>query len=87
MATILPDEPHALLDRETVRQLFRECVTVVQPGETLIVRVPVTWTAQQVRAYQEAMDWDQQEGRPFPVLVVAGEGLGIAEKPDEPPVS
>jgi hypothetical protein len=36
------------LTPDQVRQLLRECVTVVKPGETLIVRVPVTWSPEQV---------------------------------------
>ena len=68
-----------LLTPETARALLRECVTVVSPGETLVIRVPDTWTAQQADVYQEYADAATASGRiPFPVLVVLGAELGVA---------
>ena len=75
---ILPPVPSLTPDQ--VRQLLRECVTVVKPGETLIVRVPLTGVPEQVDRYardlgevSEAMDL------PFKTVVVAAEELGVAE--------
>jgi siroheme synthase len=34
-----------------------------------------------VRELQELADHAQQEGMPFPVLIVVGDGLGVAEAP------
>jgi len=63
-----------------IRQLLSECVTVVKPGETLIVRVPVTWNPEQVSNYQKNFnDWAGWLDLPFRVIVVIGDGLGIAE--------
>ena len=65
---------------DQVRQLLRECVTVVKPGETLIVRVPVTWTPEQVGNYQQNFnDWARYLELPFGVIVVIGDELGVAE--------
>jgi hypothetical protein len=72
---------NAPLNPDEVRQLLRECVTVVKPGETLVVRVPVSTPPHVVRELQELADYAQQEGMPFPVLIVVGEGLGIVEAP------
>lgn len=51
---ILPRRP--LLTPELARELLRECVTVVKPGETLIVRADQNWTPNQVRDVQEYAD-------------------------------
>jgi hypothetical protein len=72
---------NAPLNPDEVRQLLRECVTVVKPGETLVVRVPVSTPPHVVRELQELADYAQQEGMPFPVLIVVGDELGIAEAP------
>ena len=65
---------------DEIRQLLRECVTVVKPGETLIVRVPVTWVPDQVSNYQKNFsDWARLLDLPFKVIVVIGEELGVAE--------
>ena len=75
---ILPSAPPLTPDQ--VRQLLRECVTVVKPGETLIVRVPVTWAMDQVSNYQKNFsDWARWLDLPFKVIVVIGEELGVAE--------
>ena len=49
---ILPSPPP--LTPEQIRQLLRECVTVVKPGEVLILRALEGWTPTQVRDVQEA---------------------------------
>ena len=83
-----PDEALAALDEPAtltpaaVRTLLRECVTVVRPGETLIIRLPadadsrkVHQLGQYVHARAEAM------GAAFHTLVVPAESLGIGEAP------
>jgi hypothetical protein len=69
------------LTPETIRALLRECVTVVQPGETLIVQVGDTWTPRQVAAAHRELNWAGEDGKPywpFRVLLVPGTGLGTA---------
>lgn len=57
----------SLLTPETVRELLRECVTVVAPGEVLVIRVPDDWSARQAHEAQERIS-----------EVVASRKLGIA---------
>ena len=68
------------LSEDEVRQLLRECVTVIKPGETLIIRGDRNWTPNQVREVQDSLDhmagWRDLG---FKVLVVPGEELGVAE--------
>jgi len=73
--------PHApLLTPELARALLRECVTVVKPGETLVIRVPDSWSPGQVHTYQEYANAATEAGAvPFGVLVVLGEEPGVAE--------
>jgi hypothetical protein len=68
------------LSPDEIRQLLRECVTVVKPGETLVVRVPLSWTpamvsdySRNVRAAIEILEL------PFKTVVVPGDGLAIAQ--------
>lgn len=70
--------PGPALTPEQVTRLLGECVTVVKPGETLVIRVPDTWTPNQVDEYQRYLDYLASE-RGFRVLVVLGEELGVAE--------
>jgi hypothetical protein len=75
--------PAPVLTPEAARALLRECVTVVQPGETLVIRAPVTWSPQQAELYQEHADAATEAGRiPFRVLVVIGDELAVA-KPEQ----
>lgn len=75
---VIPSPPP--LTPDEVRQLLRECVTVVKPGETLVVRVPWGTTPAQVRELQAGLVkltiWMDV---PFKVLVLPGDELGIAE--------
>lgn len=75
---VLPPAP--LLTPELARQLLRECVTVVKPGETLVIRVPETWTLEQVDEYQRWLDY-AADHRGFRALAVVGEELGAAQAP------
>ena len=75
---VIPRPPP--LTRDEVRQLLRECVTVVGPGETLVIR-GYNWTPNQCRDIQHAVDFMHDEGLiPFKVLAVFGDELGIAEQ-------
>ena len=65
---------------EEIRVLLRECVTVVKPGETLIIRVSEGMTPNQVREYQDMVD----AGIKFwhlgiKAMVLRAQALGIAE--------
>ena len=71
---------NAPLTPDEVRQLLRECVTVVKPGEHLILRVPWSTTPSQVRELQEVVN--EMAGYlelPFRMLVLPGDELGVAE--------
>ena len=74
---VLPQPPP--LSPDEVRQLLRECVTVVKPGETLVIRGR-NWTPRQVHEIQQAMNVMHEDGAiPFKVLAVFGDELAIAE--------
>ena len=71
-------EPPVLTTAE-IRYLLRECVTVVKPGETLVIR-DRNWNPEQVREIQQWMDAAYESGRiSFKVLAVIGEELAVAE--------
>ena len=74
------------LGRDEVRQLLRECVTVVKPGESLVIRGR-DWTPNQVREIQDWMDAERESGRiSFKVLVLPGDELGVVQpEPAETP--
>ena len=70
---------NAPLTPDEVRQLVRECVTAVGPGETLVVRGR-DWTPSQVREVQDWMDADYESGRiDFRVLAVIGDELAVVK--------
>jgi hypothetical protein len=72
--------PAAALTPEAARALLRECITVVQPGETLVVRVPGDWTPRMMVEYQDYADAATESGYiPFKVLVVIGEQVAIVQ--------
>src|ERR1039457_1915326 len=59
------------LSPDEIRQLLRECVTVVKPGETLVVRVPLTWTPDDVNRYSRTIgELNEALDLPFRTLVV-----------------
>jgi hypothetical protein len=64
---------------EHIRKALGDAVTIVKPGETLIIRTK-SLTPQQMREYQHALD-DFAEYRqlPFQVLVVHGDDLAVGE--------
>jgi hypothetical protein len=70
----------AVLGPDELRRLLRECVTVVGPGETLVVRAYDYMTPRQVRELQAAADaMCEYRHLPFSVIVVPGEELGVVE--------
>ena len=72
----------APLNPDEIRQLLRECVTVVKPGETLILRVPWRTTPNQVRELQHALNAAVKHMEvPFKALVLPGDELTVAEPP------
>lgn len=76
---LLPPGP--VLTREVVEAALRECVTVVKPGETLVIRCR-DWTPAQLEQYQEYIDAELR-GLPFRVLVVIGDEItAIPPEPD-----
>ena len=70
-----------LLSPEEIRSLLRECVTVVKPGEVLVIRVSENMTPRQCSEYQQAVDgWIAYGDLGIKVMVLPGEGLGIAQE-------
>ena len=70
------------LSEDEVRQLLRECVTVVKPGEALVVRM-AGLTPSQHREWQRAVtDWHEEGDLPFPVFIFNGDELGTAPAAD-----
>ena len=70
------------LSPDEIRQILRACVTVVKPGETLIIRVPLTWTSAMVSNYTDTIQSvNEMLELPFRVLVVPAESLAVAEQP------
>ena len=73
-----------LLSPEEIRSLLRECVTVVKPGEVLVIRVSENMTPRQCSEYQQAVDgWIAHGDLGIKVMVLPGEGLGITESVPE----
>ena len=67
------------LSPEEIRSFLKDNVTVVAPGETLVVRVS-GFTPEQLREYSNALNWCDPDGNaflPFRVLVVEGSELGV----------
>ncbi len=69
-----------LLRAQDLREFLKANVTVIAPGETLVVQVGEQLTATQVHEYQEALNWSHEDGGlPFRTLVVPGIGLGCVK--------
>lgn len=67
------------LTPDQVRQLLSECVTVVKPGETLVIRSR-DWTPEQVEYYREYLGHMADAGEiPFRPLVVIGDEVAVAQ--------
>ncbi len=68
------------LSPDEIRQLLRECVTVVKPGETLILRCPEGWTPDQAGEMQEYAAWWLAENAPeVKVLVVPHLDMAVVQ--------
>lgn len=77
---LLVPPQHPPLGEDEIRQLLRECVTVVKPGETLVIRGDRNWSPNQMREVQEMLEhMIQYLDLHFKALVVPGEELGVAE--------
>lgn len=61
---------------DEVRTLLRECVTVVKPGEVLVIRVPHDTPWEEARSYQRVLDAARKEWG-ISAVVVTAEELGI----------
>jgi hypothetical protein len=67
------------LSREEIRQLLRDAVTVVQPGETLVVGVSTFYKPSAIRELQATAQSELDAmGAQVRVLVVPASTLGIA---------
>lgn len=78
---VIPQPPP--LTPDEIRHLLRECVTVVKPGETLVIRGR-DWTPNQMRELQRVMDaWHEDGLILFRALIVPGDELGVVQpEPD-----
>lgn len=68
---------------EAVSQLLRECVTVVKPGEVLVLRCPEEWTAEQAQQMQEYANlWLESNAPGVKVLTVPHVEMAVIESPE-----
>ena len=75
---ILPSAPP--LTPGQVRSLLRECVTVVKPGETLVLRCPESWTPQQAgEMAAHARRWLEENAPDVRILVVPHLEMAVME--------
>ena len=73
------EAPEAVLGEDEIRRLLRECVTVVKPGESLVIR-DRNWTPMQVGEIQRWMDCEYESGRiSFKVLAVPGDEIAVVQ--------
>ena len=69
--------PGPVLTREVVEAAVRECVAVVKPGETLVIRCR-DWTPEQAEQCMEYFGYMAEAGEiPFRPLVVIGDELAV----------
>ena len=68
-------------DPETIRQLLRECVTVVKPGEILVFTAgDPDWTPNQIREIQEVIGtWLEYNAPDVKALVLPHGAMAAAE--------
>ena len=72
-----------------LRALAREYVTILQPGEVLVVRVPSSWGAKEVGALNDALDGycsdpDWPNAPRIRFLVVPGDAISVVQPPPDP---
>ena len=70
-----------VLDPEMVRQLLRESVTVVKPGEVLFFTCPEGFTPNQVREIQRFIDYWLETNAPDVKVLVLPHGKMAAAEP------
>lgn len=80
---VLPHRP--LLTPETARELLRECVTVVKPGEVLVIRMSRELTPNQFREIAEMTGYWLKENAPGVkvMLVPAAEEFAVTVPGEE----
>lgn len=72
----------AVFDPESVRQLLRESVTVVKPGEVLVLRCPEGWVPERVREMHKSIRWWLEANAPdIRVMVIPHLDMAVAEAP------
>ncbi len=83
MSAADPSSSLPVLDPETVRQLLRECVTVVKPGEVLFLTAgDQNWTPTQLREIQQSISgWLEHNAPDVRVLVLPHGEMAVAEAP------
>lgn len=78
----LPELPHEL-DPDTILAAIKACVTVVRPGEVLVVKVPERWTADRfARAFQDAQALRDETG--VHITFVPGEEFAVVTARPQP---
>ncbi len=72
-----------MLAEEEVRQLLAECVTVVKPGEVLVLRCPEGCAPQQAQEMQERARWWLDKNAPgVKVMVVPHLDMAVIQAQD-----
>jgi hypothetical protein len=86
MAVTAIDEPQVTdeLTPGQVRQVLRECVTVVKPGDVLVLRCPGDWTAAQAAQMQDHARWWLEDNAPdVKILVVPHVEMAVMKGSDD----
>lgn len=72
----------AALTPDAIRQLLRESVTVVKPGEVLVLRCPEDWVPSQVSEMHDCVNWWLRENAPdIRAMVIPHLDMAVAEAP------
>lgn len=70
-----------IISRDALLAAVRECVTVVKPGEVLLVRAPDAWTPRNVMELQEGVDAVvSYRDLGISVLILPGAEFAVAAK-------
>jgi hypothetical protein len=77
----MPEPP---LTPEQARCLLRECVTVVQPGEVLVIRADSYTPAQRQEICDSVAWWLEANAPSIKILVVPGDELGVITSEEQP---
>ena len=66
---------------EQIRDWLRASVTIVKPGETLVIRCPASWAPSTVRELGDFLRvWSEDAGDPFRYVILPPVGLAVAEQ-------